>query len=224
MQRKLWSDDPKKIVEVINALIDGRVSVTLQGRQSLGLWSRIHTIHYHRNIPYLLIAKPKGLESARIIREVLFKMKGLPVLGFSCPITREAESLLATMLPQSVFQLELRAHERLVPLQGSMATFFTRGGSRVSICMMEDICLGGVKLRGTLAQNLAANDIVGPCTLSLAGRDALISREVTVNKAKVIRVDNPQNSSDQRGIGIKFDLQDYEESQLKEHIEFLSSQ
>nr|MBF0222790.1 hypothetical protein [Desulfobulbaceae bacterium] len=131
MKKKPWSDDPQIIIEVINAVIDGRVSVSLQGQQSLGLWTRIQTIHYHRNIPYLLIGKPKGLVNTKAVREVLFKMKGLPVLGFSCPITREADHLLATMLPQSVFQLELRSQERIVPLRGSMATFFTRGGSRV---------------------------------------------------------------------------------------------
>jgi hypothetical protein len=224
MQRKLWSEDPKEILELFNAVIGGRLTVMLQGRQVSGLRTRIQAIHRHRNIPYLLLVKPQGLTDARFVRDVLLKMKGLPVLGFSCPITREADNLLATMIPQAVFQLELRSHARLVPLQGSMATFFTRGGSRVSICMMEDICMGGVKLTGAFAQNLAVNDVVGPCTLSLAGRDALISREVTVNKAKIIRLEDGAKNTDQRGIGIKFELEDYEEVQLHEHIDFLSGQ
>ena len=224
MQRNPWSEDPKEILELLNAVIGGHVPVILQGRQVPGLRTRIHKIHYHRNIPYLLLAKPQGLVNTRSVREVLVKMKGMPVLGFSCPITREAGSFLATMLPQAVFQLELRAHQRMVPLQGSMATFFTRGGSRVSICMMQDICMGGVKLIGALTQNLSMNDAVGPCTLSLAGQDGLISREVTVNLAKISRLENANDSTDQRGIGVKFELQDYEEVQLQEHLDFLGSQ
>ncbi len=224
MQRNPWSEDPKEIIELLNVVIGGHVPVILQGRQVSGLRTRIHKIHYHRNIPYLLLARPQGQGNTRYVREVLLKIKGMPVLGFSCPITREGSNFLATMLPQAVFQLELRGGQRMVPLQGSMATFFTRGGSRVSICMMQDICMGGVKLTGSLAQNLAMNDVIGPCTLSLAGWDALISREVTVNVAKISRIEDANDSTDQRGIAVKFELQDYEKVQLQEHLEFLGSQ
>ena len=189
MQRSSWSEDQKEILELLNSAVGGRFPMTLQGRQCSGLRTRIHKIHYHRDIPYLLLLKPQGLVDTRLVQEVLLKLKGLPVLGFSCPITREASSLIATMLPQTIFQLEIRNNARLIPLQGSIATFFARGGSRVSISMMEDICMGGAKLMGAFAQNLAVNDTVGPCTLSLAGRDALISREVTVNKARIVRLE-----------------------------------
>lgn len=219
-----WSADPKQLLEVVNALIDGRVPVCLRGRMTPGLRTRIVKLYYFRNIPYLLMMKPEGMTNSKFVHDLIFKIRGLPVLGFSCPITREADNLIATMMPQALFQIELRQHERLTPLKGSMATFFTRGGSRVSICMMDNICMGGAKLVGSFANTLSVHDIVGPCTLSLAGRDALISREVTVNRARVVRLEEVASSGDSRVIGITFDLQDYEEAQLKEHIDFISSQ
>jgi hypothetical protein len=224
MQRIQWSTDHKEILELINAVIDGQHSVALHGLQCQGLRTKILKIHYYRERPYLLLAKPKELVNASSVRDGLFKMSGLPVLGFSCPITREADSILATMLPHTLFKFELRAHARFDPLHGSMATFFSRGGSRVSICTMKDISMGGIKLVGTPTQNLAVNDTIGPCTLSLAGRDALISREITINKAKVIRLENENSSTSQLGLGIQFELQDYEKIELKEHLDFLNKQ
>ncbi len=84
--------------------------------------------------------------------------------------------------------------------------------------------MGGVKLIGSLAQSLALDDVIGPCTLSLAGRDALICREVTVNVAKITRLEDGNDSMDPRGIGVKFELEDYEEVQLQEHLDFLGDQ
>jgi|GEM_PF-6211795 len=223
MQRIHRSADQKDILGLINGLIDGRISVALHGRQCPGLWTKILKIHYHREIPYLLLAKPTELTNSRHIEYSLFKAGGLPVLGFSCPITRETDTILATMLPHALFQVELRTHARFDPLQGSMATFFSRGGSRVSICMMKDISMGGIKLVGTPTQNLAVDDVIGPCTLSLAGRDALISREITINKAKVVRLENENSNTGQLGLGIKFDLENYEKVYVKEHIDFLNN-
>ena len=220
MNRTPWSTDAKEILELINALIDGRVPVTLRRTGAASLRTRITAIHYHRRTPYLLLARPQGLADGRAVRDLLCQVEGLPILGFSCPITREGERVLATMLPRSVFAVDLRAHPRFTPRDGSMATFFVRGRSRVSICMMADISMGGVKLVGTPTSPIQANDIIGPCTLSLAGRDALISHELTVNRASVVRLE--QGDGGQLGLGVRFELSEHEEKQLKEQLDFLT--
>ena len=206
-------------MEAIRALIDGQFPVTLQRRGGRPLQSRLLAVHTHRQIPYLLIARPLGLTDAYQIRDLLFKLNGLPILGFSCPVTRESDTLLATMLPETLFALELRQRERLEALPGSMATFFVRGRALVNICLMENFSMGGVKLTGQPTHNIKFNDVIGPCTLSLAGQDAVISREVTINRAEVVRV---ESKGGQQVFGLKFDLSDSEGQQLQEHFDFLN--
>lgn len=224
MNRKTWSSEPGRILEVVNTLIDGRFLVSLQRKSGPALRTRVVQVHYRHGIAYLLLHKPSELQDSRLVRALFFKMQGLPVLGFSCPITRESETLMATMLPRAMYQLELREFARLEPLQGSMATFFIHDRSRVSICMMENIGMGGVKLVGRPVHAIQARDVIGPCTLSLAGRDALINREVTISKATVARVERKRAGADQLGLGIKFELSEAEKGQLKEHLDFLSNQ
>ena len=223
MNRRIWSEDQNDILELVNALIDTKQLVTLQCKGKIRLKTKFIRIHLHNHIPYLLMHKPAEIVSSRNVRDLFFKMKGLPILGFSCPITREGDTVLATMLPGSVFNLDLRdGGERFCPLDGSMATFFVRDRSKASICRMEDISIGGAKLIGAPTQPVRVNDTIGPCTLSLAGVDALISREVTVNKATVVReIVGGENS--RGGMGIQFEFEGKEEIQMKEQLERLKA-
>lgn len=219
MRRQPWLSDPNEVMEAIRALIVGQFPVTLQRQGGRPLQSRLLAIHFHHQTPYLLIARPPELTSAYQVRDLLFKLAGLPILGFSCPVTRASDTILATLLPQALFALELRQDGRLASLPGSMATFFVQGRPLVNISLMENISLGGVKLTGQPTHRLVCNDMIGPCTLSLAGQDALIRREVTINRAVVVRVE-PQGR--QQGFGLKFDLTGSEKQQLREHLDFLS--
>ena len=187
----------------------------------MSLRTRVIGLHYYRQRSYIILTKPIGLEDGQGIKELCFKIPGLPILGFSCPIIREAGGFLASILPSSISQIELRSSPRLSVPSGSMATFFAKGRAMVSICMMENICMGGVKLQGKPTISLKVNDLIGPCTISLAGRDALISREVTVNQAIVVRINSSGNNDRQLEMAFKFELSDLEEMQLKEHIDFL---
>jgi hypothetical protein len=219
MNRQPWLTDPKEIVEAIRALIEGQFPIMLQLKGSRPLQSRLLAIHSHRQTPYLLIARPPGLADVYQVRDLLFKLEGLPILGFSCPVTRASDTMLATMLPYALFSVELRQGMRMATPSGSMATFFVQGRSQVNICLMENISMGGVKLSGQPTHALGCKDMIGPCTLSLAGQDAVITREVTINRAAVVRVE--QLDRKQLGFGLKFDLNGNEEQQLREHLDFL---
>lgn len=205
-------------MEIISGLIDGRIPVTLLRQGKRPLQSRVIAFYSYRHIPYLLLARPLELRSAYQIQDLLFKIRGMPILGFSCPVTRESDTILATMMPQSLFSLELRQGTRIETPLGSTATFFLRGRSQVNTSVMENISLGGVKLSGQLAHALGPRDLVGPCTLSLAGKDAVISREVTINNAVISRI---EKSVKHQVFGVKFELTSVEEQQLREHLEFL---
>ena len=214
-----WLTDSKEIMAAIRTLIAGKVQVTLQRQVDRPLLSRVLAIHFHQQTPYLLIARPPGLASAYQVRDLLFKLEGQPILGFSCPVTRASDTILATVLPQALFALELRQEGRIVSPLGSMATFFVKGRSMVNICLMDNISMGGIKLSGQPTHRLGCNDLIGPCTLSLAGQDAVICREVTITTAAVVRV---EQQGGQQSFGLKFNLNGNEEQQLREHLDFLS--
>lgn len=219
LSRQVWSTDSKAIMDAILALIDGQFAVTLQRQGGQPLQTRLLAVHTHRHLPYLLIARPPGLNDTYQIRDLLFKLSGMPILGFSCPVTRDSDSILATMLPASLFSLELRQGPRIMALPGSMATFFVRGRSLVNICHMENVSMGGAKLFGQPTHSIGLNDMIGPCTLSLAGRDAVIGREVTINNAAVVRV---EQHGRKQGLGLRFALSDHEEQQLAEQLDYLT--
>ena len=79
--------------------------------------------------------------------------------------------------------------------------------------------MGGAKLLGQPSHSVGLNDMIGPCTLSLAGQNAVISREVTINTAAVVRV---EQQGRQQGLGLKFALSDSEENQLQEQLDYLT--
>jgi len=214
-----WSTDRQEILDALNAAIDARLPVTLRCRGRRPARSRITGIHMFRGRPYLILKKPAGLRDSRAVKELVLKVPGLPVLGFSCPVTRESPTVLATMLPTAMHQFELRAAPRLAPPKGSMATFFLAHRSRVSICMMENISICGVKLVGTPTHQISTGDIVGPCTLSLAGRDSLIDREVTIEKGEIVRTVPDDGAPGQWGMGIRFTLSDRERQELQEQLD-----
>lgn len=222
MNRRLWTNDQKQILETVNTVIDSRVSVFLQRCAERSLRTRVTGLHYYQQLPYIILAKPDGLEDVHSIKELFFKIPGMPILGFSCPIIREGSGLLASLMPTAIFQLDLRSSHRLSAPSGSMATFFANGRARISICAMEDISMGGVKLQGMPTISIKNGDLIGPCTVSLAGRDALISREVTISKAVVVRVNSNGSNDRQSEMAFKFDLSGREEMQLKEHLDFLT--
>ncbi|MDD5757495.1 MAG: hypothetical protein PHI06_00265 [Desulfobulbaceae bacterium] len=218
LSRQIWPADAKEISDLIHALIDGQFLVTLHRQGAHSLRSRILAIHTHRHVPYLLLSRPTELDNVYQISDLLFKLSGLPILGFSCPVTRDSELILATMLPTTLFSVELRHDPRLSALPGAMATFFVPGRSQVNVCQLQNISGGGVKLLGRLAHSLGKNDMIGPCTLSLSRKGAAFRREVTINAAEVIRV--VQQGKDQ-GLGLKFALTESEEQQLQEQLAFL---
>ncbi len=205
-------------MNAVSALIDGQIQITLQRQGDRPLQSHLVAVHSHGHVPYLLIARPSGLTNAYQVRDLLFKLNGLPILGFSCPVTRESDSILATMLPTALFALELRQGARHPALPGSMATFFVPNRPLVNICVIENISMGGVKLSGHPTHSIRLKDRVGPCTLSLAGQDALIHREVTINTAAIVRV---EQQGRQQTFGLKFELNDGEEQQVREQLDFL---
>jgi len=220
--KKIWTSDPKEILTLFSGLVDTAATVTLQLNSNWGMRTRLLKFHYHKGWPYLLLRRPAELESGGHIKSLLFKMKGFPILGCSCTVERETENILALGIPDHVFLFELRRNPRINPLRGSIATFFLKDKARVSICSMENISMGGCKLVGRPTHQIQSDDIVGPCTLSLAGRDALISREVTIDTATIVRLDGGDGTVGQIGVGLQFDLSDSEKRQLHEHIAFIS--
>lgn len=219
LSKRPWSSEPKDIMEAVSMLIDGQIPVTLQRRGEKPLQSLIVSVYFHCQIPYLLISRPPGLTNPYQVRDILFKLTGLPILGFSCPVTRESDTLIATMLPTSLFTIDLRQGARHDAFPGSIATFFVPNRSLVNICVIENISLGGVKLSGHPTHTIKLKDRVGPCTLSLSGPDAQIHREVTINRAAVVRVEQQQGS--QYFFGFKFELHDEEVQQIHEQLDFL---
>ncbi len=184
--------------------------------------SKISGIHLHKQTPYLLLVRPPDLGDSRNVLELVCKVSGLPIMSFSCPVIMDGPHVMAARIPSKVYSLDCRAFPRIKPSEGSMATFFIKGGSRVSICMMADISMGGTRLVGKPNRNVMCNDIIGPCTLSLAGRDALITREITVDKATIVRLEEGNGRAGQLEMGVKFDLNEREKQHLKEHVDFLS--
>ena len=219
LRKHPWSTNQQDIMEAVTALIDDQIPITLQRQGDRPLQSRIVGVYSHCHVPYLLIARPAGLTNAYQVRDLLFKLNGLPILGFSCPITREGDSILATMLPTALFALELRQGARHEALPGSIATFFVPNRPLVNICVIVNISMGGVKLSGHPTHIIKLKDRVGPCTLSLAGPDSLIHREVTINTASVVRVEQQQGR--QQIFGFKFELNDGEAQEVREQLDFL---
>lgn len=218
LSRQVWPADSKEILDLIHALIDGQFLVILHRQGGQPLSSRIIAIHSHRHVPYLLLSRPPALENVYQIRDLLFKLSGMPVLGFSCPVTRDSELILATMLPTALFAVELRQDLRLAALPGAMASFFVPGRSQVNVCQLENISAGGVKVLGRVAHSFEVNDMIGPCTLSLSRKGAAFRREVTINAAEVIRV---VQQGEEQGLGLKFVLTESEEQLLQEQLAFL---
>jgi len=216
--KKPWSDDSREITEVINTLVNAGKSVALCANGEGTMHTRLLRVHYHRGQLYLLVRRPSGLAATSTIHSLIFKLKGMPALGFTCRVEKETENLLAAALPEHIFQLELRKESRLRPLHGSMATFFIQEKDRVNICLIEDISRGGARLVGRPKHRISNGDLIGPCTLSFAGHKKRISREITINTASVIRTFQQAGKPGHLGLGLRFNLSPQEKARIDEAL------
>lgn len=217
-----WTTDPKEILTAVNALIDSQSLLTLLRHRAPSCQTRAVKIHVFRGLPYLILHRPLALQHSQELNTVLFKLEGLPILGFPCQIVKETQQLLATVVPRELFQLELRQQSRFAPLHGSMATFFLESRARVNICQLDNISASGAKLIGIQSKLIDIGDDIGPCTLSLAGRNQLVSHELTLPIASVVRT---QQEGNKKGVdvGIKFTLGKAEEQQLLDYLALIAT-
>ena len=216
-----WTTDPKEILVAVNALIEGQMRLTLLRTQAESCPTRAVGIHVFRGLPYLILHRPAAIRGGREINTALFKAEGLPILGFPCQIVKESSKLLATIMPRQIFQLELRQEGRFAPLPGSMVTFFLESRARINICRLDNISVSGAKLGGIQSKLIDQGDELGPFTLSLAGKNQLVSHELTL---PLVTVSRTQQEPNKKGVdaGIQFTLGPEEERHLQEYLELLA--
>ncbi len=215
-----WARDSKDVMEAINMVIDTATPLFLQSKGSPVRHTRAQKIHIHKGIQYLIMKRPSQLQYSKQIDSAIFKMKGLPLLGFQIRITKETDKLIGASFPKEIYSIDLRQHPRHASPDGSLASFLVGSRPRVSLCKLLDISQGGLKLIGSPIYELNENDIIGPCTLSLAGTNRLISREVTLQKARITRVLS-QGRDNRIELGINFELSEREGELLREYISYI---
>lgn len=218
---QVWTTDSAKIHESLRAVISEDVDVSLQLTNGTLTKSRAVKIHNHGGKLYILFLRTSDIQAVRQIQAVFFKPAGLPILGFHSTTIKASEKLLAFPLPDELFYVQRRKHPRFLTPQGSVISFLMDGRERANVCLLKDISKGGARLHGSPIYPVMTHDIIGPSTLTLSGYESLITREVTLQKAKIVRVRRGNKSKAE--MGINFMLSTKEKQQLNNHLNYLTN-
>lgn len=216
---ELWTKDSKQILYALNSVAERSVSFAIQQKGRF-FATKALKLHVHKGKEYLIMERPEKLVSSLDISSILYKVKGLPVLGFKVSEVKASEKFLATLLPCEIFLVQRRRHTRYIAPKGSIATFFLPSRQRPNVCMLQDISMGGVKLHGGLNNSISKKDMIGPCTLTLTGYESLITRQVTLQSSYVVRNFAMRNGKVE--LGLRFDLNTDEEELLGVQLDYLA--
>jgi len=187
--KEAWTNDPEKIREEIHTLIESKMPLSVYAENTAPGISTIRNTCTNNGQEYLILGKPENWGTTSYpIRFILYKPASQPARGFSFNIARESASQMAGAFPEEIFQIQRRRYPRIATPPPSQVTFLMQGRQRVSICRLLDISLGGAKIQGTPAYEVAQGQEVGPLTFKLALRHATITKELTIASAKVVRL------------------------------------
>lgn len=216
---ELWTKDSKQILYALNSLAERGVSLAIQHKGRFFVTKPVK-LHDRKGKEYLIMERPAKLGFPHDISSILYKVKGLPVLGFKVSEVRVSGKFLATSLPREIFLVQRRQHTRYITPKGSIATFFLPFRQRPNVCMLQDISMGGLKLQGRLNSSVSKKDMIGPCTLTLTGYESLITRQVTLESSYVVRNYARRNGNVE--LGLRFDLKSDEEELLGRQLDYLA--
>ncbi len=217
---QVWTTDTNKILESFSSAIAAEIDFSLLLAGGSKITARALKLHSYEGKMYFILQCPPDLLASQEIDSVFFKMPGHPILSFHCDPLKRSEKLLAFPVPQELFFVQRRQHPRFLTPQGSIAAFLLNDKERANVCLMKDISMGGAKLHGSPAYRVRPQDVIGPSTLTLSGYESLLTREITLQKAKIVRT----NINDKMEIGLSFMLNNKEKQQLSSHLHYLTKE
>lgn len=215
---QVWTTNADKILESFTSAIAADVDFSLLLTGGSKKTGRALKLHSYEGKMYFIMQRPPDFLSSHEVQGVFFKVQGLPALSFHCNLLKRTEKLLAFPVPRELFFVQRRRHPRFLTPQGSIASFFLDKKERVNVCLIKDISMGGAKLQGSPAYRLNPRDVIGPSTLTISGYESLLTREITLQKATIVRT----NINDKMEIGLSFMLNNKEKQQMSSHLNYLT--
>ena len=221
---ELWTQDTDKIFSSLKRAIDKHIPLRLQNAGVFLDTTMLCKIHEHKAEKYLVLKKPKGLESSRDIDTVSFKSMGFPNVLFPCFISRETEKLMAARLPEEFFFIQHRLSPRFITLRGSMVSFLVSNRRKLNICELIDVSIEGARLTGKPLYEIKEGDRIRQCTLFLTGHQSIVVKEFMVRNATVMRIFESDKGDGEIELGIRFDLTLSERRQLESLLKYLTQE
>lgn len=205
MTQELWSANKEKIYNELNSLAAGRSPVSLHDAYGHYAASRLRALVHRGEEIHLVLNRPWQLKVLERIEKIVYKRENSPFMFFDVRGVKGNEKLLSCLLPNALYYLQRRRFPRYaIKNRASVAFFLNR---RAKVCHMElqDLSLGGARLSGVPRYDLGTSEVVGPATFSIASSDDFFIRELTINKAAVVRSSVRQGATFDVGLHFALD-------------------
>jgi hypothetical protein len=185
--KEVWSRDKSDIFKELEKLTVVRSAISLQDEKGHFATSRLHAMVHRGNDTHLIFQRPRNLSNVGRVQKIVFKLMDRPYTYFTVKMEKANDRLMSCGIPQELFFLQRRLFPRYRVKNRGAAAFFLNRRARVCHMNLEDLSLGGAKLRGIPRYDMRVAEILGPATFTLVSDQDLVAREITLNQPTVVR-------------------------------------
>ncbi|MBU0484321.1 MAG: PilZ domain-containing protein [Proteobacteria bacterium] len=202
--RELWTDDRKKILNIITELINEKIPLKLYQQNSAPYTIYVREIIEKSNETLVLFFKPEDTEVSQETCFISYHPKGQPMYGFEGIPLLESKQHIAMVLPNKIYKVQRRKFDRIETPGNSRATFVIQNKQRIQNCQVKDFSLQGARLIGEIFGDIKEGDVLEPLSISLCSKYSTSEEKITLPQATVARV--KKKGSTEKEVGIFFKI------------------
>lgn len=99
----IWTNNPEEIMHELRFLSKQKAELDLLVSSKEPLATVLHSLEEYKGETYLVMKRPKGLNSEQIVTTVRYRIDGVQKGGFVCEIAKKSAKLMAARLPSELF-------------------------------------------------------------------------------------------------------------------------
>lgn len=187
MKKILWTDDVATIRQEIDTLVQEKTGLVC-GRRGLKNITRLVVIAKTevRDSTIFVLLHPHEPSCGSDTCTFYYHRPGFPLRFFACRRVKKAGDYVGYELPERIFYIHRRKHDRVTTPHTSTITFSLLQKQRIYNGKIDDISIQGAKVLVNIPMELAAGTKLFHITITLCLRESLVQTVLFVAEAEIV--------------------------------------
>ena len=219
--RRLWTDDSEKIHAEVELLIQNKSTLFCMRHRKNEVRKLYVTGTTNSGGSELLVVNhPHEPSCDKPTCVFYYHLEDSPLRYFELTRVKKVDKYLGLEFPKEVFEIQRRRYPRVKTPHNSSANFSFQKKTSVYHAEVEDVSLGGVKLRTDIQSNsnISKGDIIAPLSLTLFQRFRTDEEIYFVIPEATVAWTATEGQRTVK-IGLEFSLLGYTQKELSDYID-----